>query len=146
MSSKLGLIRAIYVYLFSVIGLVLVIIAGVRFIDMGLKAWVFTQAEQDIEYARPVDFRYGGVPEKATDAELAEKILACGDSCELTAEEKQTVEAWIISMEQWEENQKNVNYVVQQRQRNAANALAQLIIGLPLYLYHWRLATRQREA
>ena len=33
----------------------------------------------------------------------------------------------------------------QQRQRDASNSLAMLIVGLPLYLYHWRMAGKQKE-
>lgn len=37
-------------------------------------------------------------------------------------------------MEEYQKNQKSA-----QRQRDAAKALAMIIIGLPLYLYHWLL-------
>jgi hypothetical protein len=114
--SKTKLIRTIYIYLFSLVGLVLVIIAGVRFIDMGLKAWVFTEADSYIqyEYERPVAIKEG-VPSETE---------------ELSEEEKKA------------NNEKRVS---QQRQRDAASALAQLIIGLPLYLYHWRMASRRKD-
>ncbi len=93
------------------------IIAGVRFIDMGLKAWVFTEADSYIEYeyARPA-----GIDKEGLEVEAEE----------LTDEEKKA------------NNDKRVS---QQRQRDAASALAQLIIGLPLYLYHWRMALRRKE-
>ena len=35
------LIRTIYLYLFALLGLALLTIGGVRFVDMGLKAFVF---------------------------------------------------------------------------------------------------------
>jgi len=116
--DKTKLIRTIYVYLFSLVGLVLIIISGVRFIDMGLKAWVFTEADNytyEYEYARPVIIDKEGVESEVQ---------------ELTSEEKKA------------QNDKRIS---QERQRTAANALAQLIIGLPLYLYHWRMASRRKE-
>ncbi len=118
MSHSHSWVRTVYVYLFSLIGLVLVIIACVRFIDMGLKAWVFTQADQyqySIEYARPAMLDENG-----------EKVSAE----EMTEEEKETL---------------HNTQIAQRRQRDAASALAQLIVGLPLYLYHWRLAGRRKE-
>lgn len=42
------LIRTIYLYLFALLGLVLLTIGGVRFVDMGLKAFVFTKAEEEV--------------------------------------------------------------------------------------------------
>jgi hypothetical protein len=115
--SKTKLIRTIYIYLFSLVGLVLVIISGVRFIDMGLKAWVFTEADSyvEYEYARPIAIDKEGMESKTE---------------ELTEEEKKA------------NNDKRVS---QQRQRTAASALAQLIIGLPLYMYHWKMASRRKE-
>lgn len=106
--------RTIYIYLFSLVGLVLVVIAGVRFIDMGLKAWVFTEADSFIyyDYARPVALE-------------GEKAIAQPTPAEQEAmQKKQTT---------------------QQRQRDASNSLAMLIVGLPLYLYHWRMAGKQKE-
>ena len=114
MANKSRLIRTIYLYLFSLVGLVLVIIAGVRFIDMGLKAWVFTQADNyEYQYDRPAAIDKNGA-----------KI----DN--LSSEEKKAG---------------NDRRISQQRQRDAANSLAMLIVGLPLYLYHWRMASKRKE-
>ena len=53
--GKHSLIRTIYLYLFACLGLVLLTIGGVRFLDMGLKAFVFTKAEQEQRYdAKPL--------------------------------------------------------------------------------------------
>ncbi len=115
--SKTKLIRTIYLYLFSLVGLVLIVIAGVRFIDMGLKAWIFTEADNySYEYVRPAPITKEG--EVLEEAE------------EVSAEEQ--------------EAQKQQR-ITQQRQRDAANSLAMLIVGVPLYLYHWRLAYRRKE-
>jgi len=114
MANKITWVRTIYIYLFSLVGLVLVVIAGVRFIDMGLKAWVFTEADSYIsyDYARPIP-----AP--------GEKAISQPTAAEQEAMQK-----------------KQAN---QQRQRDASNSLAMLIVGLPLYLYHWRMAGKQKE-
>jgi len=114
--SKTNLIRTIYLYLFSLVGLVLVIIAGVRFIDMGLKAWVFTQAD---------NYQYS--------YDVAPRVV--DENGNVTKEE--------ISKEDQQKQQ--AERIVQQRQRDASNSLAMLAIGLPLYLFHWRMATKKRE-
>lgn len=107
-------IKRIYIYLFSAIGLVLVIIGGVQLINLGLKAWVFTKADVYYNYPMPKT----ALPEK-TDEAYQEP-----DPKEL------------------EEYQKND--LASRRQRQAASALAMIIVGAPLFLYHWRLA-RKRE-
>lgn len=114
MLNKITWIRTIYLYLFSLVGLVLVIIAGVRFIDMGLKAWVFTEADNYVyyDYARPIP-----VEGEKTFTEPSKEEQAA-------AHQKQ---------------------ITQQRQRDASNSLAMIIVGLPLYLYHWRMASKRKD-
>ncbi len=143
MSKKTKFIRDIYLYLFSLVGLVLVVIAGVSFIDMGLKAWVFTKAEV-VEKTAPIPIRLNNSEFLNGDA-LAKKILECDDECDLTEEEKESVKQWIVDYEDWKQGQKDIDYVARNRHRDAANSLAKLIVGLPLYLYHWNLASRKRE-
>ena len=46
----MSLIRKIYLYLFSLIGLVLVVIGCVQLVNLGLKAYVFTAADQYYTY------------------------------------------------------------------------------------------------
>ncbi|MDD5590262.1 MAG: hypothetical protein PHQ47_03785, partial [Candidatus Portnoybacteria bacterium] len=45
--DKHSLIRTVYLYTFALLGLVLMTIGGVRFIDMGLTAFVFTKADNE---------------------------------------------------------------------------------------------------
>ena len=54
--KKDSLIRTIYLYAFALLGLIFLCISGIRFLDMGLKAFVFTQADEQMkmEYARPI--------------------------------------------------------------------------------------------
>ena len=40
-----SLVRTIYLYLFALVGLALLTIGAVRFVAMGLKAFVFTKAD-----------------------------------------------------------------------------------------------------
>lgn len=103
-----SLIRALYLYIFALLGLVLIIIGGIRFLDMGLKTFVFTKAEQEYDY------RYS-VPVK-----------------EVEDTERQCPE--LISQS---------DYVTSRRHRDASINLALILIGLPLYLYHWTLIKRE---
>ncbi len=97
--EKHSLIRTIYLYLFACLGLVLLTIGGVRFLDMGLKAFVFTKAEQEQ--------RYDVSPPSSDEPE--------------------------------------VSYVTVRRHRDASLNLSLILIGLPLYLYHWRTIKKETK-
>lgn len=115
--NKNSIIRKVYLYLFSLVGLVLITIGGVQLVNLGLKTYIFTKADQYYEYpvARPSS--------TAPDGKTA------------------VVEP---SKEQTDEFQRNQR--ASQRQREASIALAMIIIGAPLFLYHWnRIKKDQKE-
>ena len=108
---KLSLKR-IYVYFFSFLGLILLIIAGTRLISLTLKTFVFTQADMIIEYpARPV--------------------------MDPKTQETQPTKTEI---EEYQQKQRTAN-----RQRELAESLSMVIVGLPLYLYHWKQVKNLKE-
>lgn len=110
------LIRTIYLYLFSIVGLVLVVIGLVKLIDLGLKSYIFTSAEQYIRYPE-----YG----------MVKPVSAPGmETTELTEEEMAEYRA---AQEEAERLQRQST-----RARTASNAIALLIVGVPLFLYHWK--------
>ena len=110
------IIRKIYLYLFSLIGLVLVVIGCVQLVNLGLKAYVFTGA--DHYYAYPM-----GVP-----------AGSAGSSTAPAAPTEEQVAAY--------QNEQTLSG----RERAAASALAMIIVGIPLYLYHWRVIREDKEA
>lgn len=111
-------IRLLYLYLFSFVGLLIAIIGATRLVDLGLKIFVFQDADQ-YTYRSPYP-AYPGDP-----------------NLKITKEEWEQQQ--IVQQEnQIQENKK-------QRQRTAAEALAMVIIGTPLYLYHWTTITRENK-
>lgn len=111
--ERKNLIKLLYLYLFSLVGLVLIVIGSVQIINLGLTTWVFTQADEVIMYPsqRPLS------PEFESEREV--------DPAEEEKLEKERVE--------YMERERT-----SRRQRTAASALAMIIVGAPLYLYHWR--------
>ncbi|MBI5913055.1 hypothetical protein HY839_01280 [Candidatus Azambacteria bacterium] len=139
MFKKNTLIRTIYLYTFSLVGLVLVVIGGVRFVDMGLKAWVFTKAdeEQRMWSKQP--------PMPAITEKRIETAVKEGKIENLTEDEKIAMQEWLVMYANWKKNQEQFDPVVSQRQREAATALSFILVGLPLYLYHWRVIKREKS-
>jgi hypothetical protein len=107
------IIKIIYVYLFSVISLILIITGTVKLIDLGLKVYVFKQA--DVFY----------YPKIYPEINKGEK---------LTPEE-------IAKREEEQRKAEEINRIAE-RQRIASNAIALLIVCLPVFIYHWRLALK----
>lgn len=112
--NKYPLVRKIYLYLFSLVGLVLITIGAVRLVDLGLKIFVFTEADKMIEYPA---VRQGVGPDGKPIETPDPKALAAFNRTQQRS----------------------------QRQRDAAGAIAQIIVGLPLYLYHWSIIKREKE-
>ncbi len=114
--NKYPLIRKIYLYTFSFIGLILVVIGCVQLVNLGLRAFVFTKADQVYQYpmAAPVSSPDGkaAVVQQPSQADL----------------------------EVFQNNQ-----ITSQRERDAATALAMIIVGVPLYLYHWSVIRKDKE-
>lgn len=111
----LGWIKKVYIYLFSAIGLVLVIIGSVSLINLGLKSLIFTKADIYVEYPRAKVIEREGkevVTEEPTKEEMAEY---------------------------------RKNDLAARRQRQASSAVAMIIVGAPLFLYHWKLAKKLKD-
>ena len=112
-------LRKIYLYLFSVVGLILIITGSVSLVNLGLKTWVFTEADKNPAFIeRPIK-------------------IGEGTQEELTEEEREK--------KQQEAQERQEQQTKSNRQRQAANAVAQLIIGIPLFAYHWRIVNKEKD-
>jgi len=136
MLEKHSLIRTIYLYLFALVGLALLITGAVKFLDMGLKMFIFTKAEdpeklqQRYYYSIPIPI---------------EKLENYQTSEELTDEEKATLKSFLENYKKWEEEEAKIDYLASNRQKQASSNLAMILVGLPLYLYHWRIIKKETK-
>ena len=139
--SKHSLIRTIYLYLFALLGLVLLTIGSVRFLDMGLKAFIFTKAEEEQRlYSKQPPFPS---VEIARITKTEGEKLAPKDEIKLSEEEKNRVDQWLRDYNNWQERSAKIDIVTSQRHRDASLNLSLILIGLPLYLYHWTVIKRE---
>jgi len=136
--KKHSLVRTIYLYLFALIGLVLLTIGTVNFVDMGLKVFIFTKAEEP-QRIRQEYKHFGAVP---ISTERVEKYQEGG---ELTEEEEIAIKEWYQSYKQWQEAEAKIDYLTSQRHEDASENLAFILIGLPLYLFHWRIIKKKKK-
>ena len=116
------LIRTIYLYLFSLVGLVIVVIGLVNLVDLGLKAFVFKNADQPIIYP--------AYPVQVTPTDTKGNVMSPVEQEKYNADQAAA-----------QEKQKQSD-----RERTASNALAMIIIGTPLFVYHWRIIQKDRKS
>lgn len=103
-------IRLIYLYLFSFVGLLVVVIGSVQLVNLGMKVFVFPESDK-YEYMTPAvmpDGEKGKIDEKQMQAQAAR------------------------------DQRRN-------RQRDLSNSLAMIVVGLPLYLYHWKTIQKENK-
>lgn len=112
-------IKKVYLYLVSLISLIIVIAGAIILINMALKAWVFKKADNTTYYAPKVICSTPGnsAPNPAPE---------CSDPDYEAKQQAQETESRSA-----------------QRQRDAAQAIAMIIVATPVFLYHWRLARRE---
>ena len=132
------IIRAIYLYLFTLVGLALLIIGLVRFIDMGLKAFIFTKAEEEQRL-------YNRQPSIPYQVERIERIEKVQDDQGLSEEERVVIKQWLADYKDWQEKSSKIDPVTARRHRDASINLAMILVGLPLYLYHWRIIKKETK-
>ncbi len=116
-------IRLLYLYLFSFVGLLVTVIGTISLVNLGLKTYIFHDADTVIQYpiSRPM---MAPDQKQPLEGQPTEEEL-----------KKQEME-----MQKVQERQ-----VKQQRERDATQALAMILVGLPLYAYHWHLAQKEKK-
>jgi hypothetical protein len=108
-------LKKAYLYLVSIISLVIIVIGGIMLINLALKAWVFKQADQ-----------YSSYPCAAVPVAPDGKSAGNCDAQALEVQKKVD-----------EQNRTS------QRQRDAAQAIAFIIVATPAWWYHWRAARKE---
>jgi hypothetical protein len=105
-------IRLLYLYLFSFVGLLVVVIGSIQLVDLTLKT-VFFKNVDIYEYSRPIvsDCPEGKCPAQETEEEFNHRV--------------------------WEEAKRN-------RQRQFSSAVSMIVVGLPLYWYHWKTLNQEK--
>ncbi|PJE60064.1 MAG: hypothetical protein COU85_00245 [Candidatus Portnoybacteria bacterium CG10_big_fil_rev_8_21_14_0_10_44_7] len=131
-------IRIVYYYLFAVVGLVLTVVAGVRLVNLGLKMTIFQQADQA---------NYGceaRVPVPAFIDETKINSTTTAENLDLSNAQKSDINNWLADYRAWQERQAKIDYLTSQRQSEASISIAMLIIGLPLFFFHFRVIRKER--
>lgn len=111
-------IKKVYLYVVSLISLVIIVVGSIMLINLALKTWVFTKADNNYypEYQCPQ-------PAPASDKSIAP--VPCNDE------------------EQARLSKQERDNRVSQKQRDAAQAIAMILVASPVFFYHWKLARKE---
>ena len=120
----------VYLYLFSMLGLVLVVIGSVGLINLGLKTWVFDTEDPWLSQPPMPPF--------------VSRIETISSWEELSEQDRELLNSWLRDYESWEQNSQR-NYQNVRNRESAANNLALLFVGLPLFLFHWRIVRKESD-
>ena len=114
-------VRTLYLYTFSTLGLVLLVIGAVMLVNVCLKTYIFPVETYREYYYSDCDYDYGKY-----DYNLDEYV-------EYTEEEEAACEE--------EERVADSDA----RKRDLALGTSLVIVGVPLWIYHWMVIQRRRK-
>ncbi len=122
---NLSWIKKVYLYLVSLISLVILVIASIMLINLALKTWVFTKADDSYYYPPKLDCP-ANLPDDASKSEGIYVDPGCSDPNYVENERKAEMDRRAA-----------------QKQRDAATAIAMIIVAAPVFYYHWKLARKE---
>ena len=64
----------------------------------------------------------------------------------MTPDEKTAIVQWLADYNSWKEQRDKLDPITSQRQRDASSNLAMILVGLPLYFFHWRIIRKDANA
>ena len=124
-AHKGRVIKSLYFYLVSFVALMMVVFSTADMINIALKTWVFTAADKDMyAYPRAVC----EVPAPATDPKAVPAPTKA--ECEKSNEE---------NIKQQEASR------MAQKQRDVVRDISMIVVGIPLFLIHWRILRSKEE-
>jgi hypothetical protein len=139
-STKKEIIKNIYLYLVTFIGLFMIVVPAVDIIKISLEKWVFPLASQD-EYNYEARVPEPLFAEKQISADSDEEIK----TLDLTAGETEMFERWKKEFKSWEEKEKNKDRVAIRRQKSLVRDISLLMGGLALFLTHGYIIKRKKH-
>jgi hypothetical protein len=123
--EKVSIIRFIYLYIITAITFIVFIIGAVTIVDVVLKEFVF-----DIEEDYP-----------AQPQMICERYLQTSED---GMTENEAYEKCIEKQEELEKEREK-RFISRSSARRITIGIAQVLVGFPLWLFHWRVIERDRK-
>lgn len=137
--DRKNLIRNIYLYLVTLIGLMMIVIPTVDTIKLSLETWVFPMATEQEYY----DERFPPIP-VGLEMNEPEKLMTQNPE-ELTVEDRELFEQWKQNYEKWQIDQESGKRIIIQRHRSLVRDISTLIVGLILFISHGYILRKDKK-
>jgi hypothetical protein len=127
MSKSTQTIRSIYFYAVSIIALFMLVFSAVDLINIGLKTWVFKNADPSYSICIPGNAgTYNGpmIPASTDPNVKTAPIGPTQAQCDV-------------------QNQQNEENISRQNQSSAVRDFSMLVVALPLFLFHFRIVQKE---
>lgn len=118
-------IKSIYFYLVSFVALMMVVFSTADMINIALKTWVFTAADLDTYYSPAC---VAPIPVATPDGKAV--AATSKEECDKQNED---------SLKQQKRN------MAAQKQRDVVRDISMIVVGIPLFLIHWRIVRSKEE-
>ncbi len=127
-TSKSRTIKSLYFYVVSFVALMMVVWATANLINIALKTWVFTKADEyTYRVACPTMPYYNDKGIEISDPAIKEQRIK---DCEKQEE---------INRENEKQNK------VSRMQADIVRDISMIVVGLPLFFIHWRIVRSKEE-
>ncbi len=123
-TGKFVVVKTIYFYLVSFVALMMVVFSVADIINLGLKTWVFTKADNYDYVSKPYGCEANFV--KPDSNYKAPTIEECAK----------------MQTEQEEQARQNREA---QRQRDAVRDISMIVVGIPLFAVHWWMIRKKEN-
>lgn len=128
--NKITLIKNIYFYLVSFVALMMIVFSAANLINISLKQWVFTKADENYFY----NSECGDMMTKTTAVETN------GNSSTSTKIDPEACAKAEAKQKEMDRKSRE-----SQRQRDAVQDISFLVIGIPLFAIHWFYARKKDQ-
>lgn len=122
------IIRNVYLYLVSLITLIMMVVSCAQLINLALITWVFPKADSSYLYYGP---KPAPTSMRAPDEKRTPEQIATDDA---------------RAQKQWEEDkQHSEEQRIAQKYRDLVQNISFLLVATPLFLYHWSVIRKDRK-
>lgn len=138
--KKSSLIRSVYFYMTSLVTLGFVIGSLIFLFNIGLKTWVFPDAESVYNRIGAPSTLY--FSENNVKADVSLSTLTCEGDCTVTASQQSDIDIWAGNYQSWQEAKNNPNSGIY---NDLASALSFLLVALPFFIIHYRVVQKDAK-
>ena len=136
MSNSKIIIRNIYLYLATFVGLMMVVITTGILLRLVLQTWVFPLAAEEM-------YNYDKVPTTPYIKCIDENTNL--ETIQLTPEEKESLATWQTDYKTWKEKNDKIDWKKANLQKQAVDNFSIMFVGLILFLSHGYVLRKDKK-